>query len=112
MLKKEAAALLNVTPARVSQLIKSGDLRPEPDGSVTAFEVERVRRSLPWQPDGFKSGRKSAAQYEQERQERLWYLVAQKLRALGYQGWTAKDARKAHADISDCVRAVAPGLTK
>lgn len=112
MLKKQAAALLNITPARVSQLIKAGDLRPEPDGSVTPAEVERVRRSLPWQPEGFKSGRKSAAQHEQERQERLWYLVAQKLRALGYQGWTAKDARKALTDINNCIRAVAPGLTK
>ena len=112
MLKKDAARLLGVTPARISQLIKSGDLRPEPDGSVTLAEVERVRRSLPWQPEGFKSGRKSHAQHEQERQDRLWYSVAQKMRALGYSGWTGGDARKAFADLRSCIAAVAPELAK
>jgi len=63
MLKKDAAAVLGVTPARVSQLIRDGHLHPEPDGSVTAAEVDRCRRQEPisWQMPCLKSGRRPAA---------------------------------------------------
>ena len=63
MLKKEAAALLGVSPARVSQLIAKGHLHPEPDGSISPTEVERCRRREPinWQPPYIRSGRRPAS---------------------------------------------------
>ena len=63
MLKKDAASLLGVSPSRVSQLIRHGHLRPEPDGTITAAEVERCRRQEPigWQPPYLRSGRRPAA---------------------------------------------------
>lgn len=63
MLKKEAAALLGVTPARVSQLIAKGHLHPEPDGTISAAEVDRCRRREPinWQPPYMRSGRRPAS---------------------------------------------------
>ena len=63
MLKRDAAALLGVSPARVSQLIRDGHLRPEPDGSVTPAEVDRCRRCEPinWQMACARSGRRPAA---------------------------------------------------
>jgi DNA-binding transcriptional regulator YdaS (Cro superfamily) len=63
MLKKDAAAMLGVSPSRVSQLIRHGHLRPEPDGTITPEEVERCRRQEPigWQPPYLKSGRRPAA---------------------------------------------------
>ena len=96
MLKKQAAEALGISPARVSQLIKAGQLRPEPDGSVTAAEVERCRReaSVSWQTAGVKSGRKSAATHERERKDLLWYNIGVKLRGRGYNSWTNAQIRE------------------
>ena len=87
MLKRQAAELLGVTPARVSQLIRDGYLKPSPDGSITAAAVEHCRRHAPiaWQVSGLKSGRRSAAQAERERLDRLWYAVASKMVCRGKQ---------------------------
>jgi hypothetical protein len=91
MLKRQAAELLGVSPARVSQLIRDGFLTPSPNGSITAAAVEHCRRHAPvaWQIPGAKSGRKSAAQAERERLDQLWYAVATKMAATGYKGWLA-----------------------
>ena len=88
-LKKQAAGLLGISPARVSQLIRDGHLKPSPDGSITAAAVEHCRRHAPvtWQVPGMKSGRKSAAQHERERCNRRWYAVASKLRGQVYSNW-------------------------
>jgi hypothetical protein len=108
MLKRQAAELLGVTPARVSQLIRDGYLKPSPDGSITAAAVEHCRRHAPvaWQVSGLKSGRKSAAQHERERLDRLWYAVASKLRGQGYSQWTHAQVRETWRDFRAAIRAV------
>lgn len=57
MLKREAAELLGVSPARISQLIRDGYLKPTPDGSITTAALEHCRRHAPvaWQVTGAKS---------------------------------------------------------
>ena len=112
MLKSKAAALLGITPARVSQLIRDKHLRPEPDGSISVAEVERCRREAPvaWQSTGHKSGRKSAAQHERERKDLLWYKIGVKLRGRGYSGWTSAQVRQTWQDFRAAIRAVAPDL--
>lgn len=62
MLKKAAAMLLGVSPARVSQLIRDGHLHPEEDGNLTYEEVERCRCQEPiaWQMACARSGRRPA----------------------------------------------------
>jgi hypothetical protein len=89
----------------VSQLIRDGFLTPSPDGSITAAAVEHCRRHAPvaWQIPGAKSGRKSAAQAEQERKDRLWRLVAAKMAGKGYQGWHCRDT---YRDLKACISAV------
>jgi DNA-binding transcriptional regulator YdaS (Cro superfamily) len=108
MLKRQAAELLGVSPARVSQLIRDGYLKPSPDGSITAAAVEHCRRHAPvaWQIPGAKSGRKSAAQAEQERKDRLWRLVAAKMAGMGYQGWQGRHCRDTYRDLKRCIQAV------
>ena len=100
MLKRQAAELLGVSPARVSQLIR--------DGSITAAAVEHCRQHAPvaWQIPGAKSGRKSAAQAEQERKDRLWRLVAAKMAGKGYQGWQGHHCRVTFRDLKACICAV------
>jgi DNA-binding transcriptional regulator YdaS (Cro superfamily) len=110
VLKKEAAALLGVTPARVSQLIRDRYLVPEADGSVSEAAVERCRRSVAWQHPGMKSGRKSAAQHESERRDRLWYSVAVRLRGQGYRDWQCGQVRQTWRDFRAAIIAVAPEL--
>jgi hypothetical protein len=113
MLKVQAAELLGITPARVSQLIKDGYLVPEPDGTVTVEEVDRCRRRAPirWQSPGMRSGRKSKATHERERKDRLWYAVASKLRGMGYSSaWTHAQVRDTFRDFRTCIRAVNPEL--
>jgi hypothetical protein len=112
MLKRQAAEMLGVTPARVSQLIRDGYLVPEPDGSVTVAEVERCKRNAPvsWQSAGMKSGRKSAATHERERRDSLWYAVASKLRGQGYSSWQYNQVRETWRDFRAAIRAVAPEL--
>ena len=108
MLKRQAAELLGVSPARVSQLIRDGYLKPSPDGSITAAAVEHCRRHAPvaWQVPGMKSGRKSAAQAEGERRDRLWRAVASKMAGLGYEGWQGRHCRKTFRDLKACISAV------
>jgi hypothetical protein len=108
MLKRQAAELLGVSPARVSQLIRDGYLRPSPDGSITAAAVEHCRQHAPvaWQVPGLKSGRKSAAQAERERLNRLWHAVAAKMAGKGYQGWQAWHCRDTFRDLKACISVV------
>ena len=110
MLKKQAAELLGVSPARVSQLVRDQQLRPEPDGTITAAEVERCRReaSVSWQTAGMKSGRKSAAQLERERKDLLWYNIGVKLRGRGYNSWTNAQIREAWRDFRTAIKEVDP----
>ena len=112
MLKSKAAALLGVSPARVSQLIRDKHLRPEPDGSITVGEVERCRREAPvsWQSAGMKSGRKSAAQHERERRDSLWYAVSSKLRGRGYSSWSYAQVRQTWQDFRAAIREVDSAL--
>ena len=112
MLKVKAAELLGITPARVSQLIKAGHLRPQADGSITVAEVERCRREAPvsWQSPGMKSGRKSAAQHERERRDSLWYAVAMKLRGKGYSSWSSAQVRECWRDFRAAIRQVDSAL--
>jgi hypothetical protein len=112
MLKSKAAAMLGVTPARISQLIKAGHLRPEPDGSITVAEVERCRREAPvsWQTAGMKSGRKSAAQHERERRDSLWCAVSSKLRGRGYSSWTYAQVRQTWQDFRAAILEVDSAL--
>jgi hypothetical protein len=108
MLKRQAAELLRVSPARVSQLIRDGHLKPSPDGSITAAAVEHCRQHAPvaWQVPSAKSGRKSAAQVERERIDRLWWLVAAKMAGKGYQSWQGHHCRVAFRDLKACISAV------
>jgi hypothetical protein len=108
MLKKQAAALLGISPARVSQLIRDQQLRPEPDGSISTAEVERCRReaSVSWQTAGMKSGRKSAATHERERKDLLWHNVGVKLRGRGYSSWSSAQIREAFQDFRDTIKEV------
>jgi DNA-binding transcriptional regulator YdaS (Cro superfamily) len=108
MLKHQAAELLGVSPARVSQLIRDGHLKPSPDGSITAAAVEQCRRHAPiaWQPAGVRSGRRSAAQAERDRLDQLWYVVATKMAAAGYMGWQARHCRDTFRDLKRCIQAV------
>jgi hypothetical protein len=110
MLKKQAAEALGISPARVSQLIKAGQLRPEPDGSVTVAEVERCRResAIHWQSAGLRSGRRSAAQLERERKDLLWYNIGVKLRGRGYNSWTYAQIREAWQDFRAAILEVDP----
>ena len=112
MLKKQAAELLGITPARVSQLIRDGHLRPEPDGSVSVAEIERCKRQAPvaWQSVGMKSGRKSAAQHERERKDLLWHNISSKLRGRGYSQWSSAQVRETWRDFRTAIRQVAPEL--
>jgi hypothetical protein len=112
MLKKQAAQMLGITPARISQLIRDKHLRPEPDGSITVGEVERCRRHAPvaWQSAAMRSGRKSAAQHERERKDSLWYAVASKLRGQGYRDWQYSQVRQTFRDFRTAIRQVAPEL--
>lgn len=103
MLKKQAAELLGVTPARVSQLIRDGGLTVEPDGTITPEAVERCRRARPWQHPEMKSGRRSAAERERERRDHLWYAVALKMGAKGYEGWQAWHCRETWRDLKACI---------
>lgn len=108
MLKKQAAELLGVTPARVSQLIRDGFLKPSPDGSVTAAAVEHCRHHAPvaWQVPGAKSGRRSTEQAERERLDHLWCAVAAKMAGLGYREWQAWHCRDVFRDLKRCINAV------
>jgi hypothetical protein len=108
MLKRQAAELLGISPARVSQLIRDGYLNPSPDGSITAAAVEHCRQHAPvaWQVPGAKSGRKSAAQAEREREDRLWRAVAAKMVGKGYQGWQGRHCRDTFRDLKRCIQAV------
>ena len=108
MLKKQAAEILGITPARVSQLIKAGHLHPQADGSIIVAEIERCRREAPvsWQSAGMKSGRKSAAQHERERKDLLWYNIGVKLRGRGYPSWTSAQIRQAWQDFRTAIREV------
>jgi hypothetical protein len=108
MLKRQAAELLGVSPARVSQLIRDGYLKPSPDGSITAAAVEHCRRHAPvaWQVPGAKSGRRSAAQAERQRLNLLWHVVAAKMAGLGYKGWQSSDCRDTFRDLKRCIIAV------
>jgi hypothetical protein len=108
MLKRQAAEMLGISPARVSQLIRDGYLKPSPDGSITAAAVEHCRRHAPvtWQVPGMKSGRKSAAQHERERLDRLWYAVASKMAGKGYKGWQSWHCRATFRDLKACISAV------
>jgi hypothetical protein len=112
MLKSKAAAMLGVTPARISQLIKAGHLRPEPDGSITVGEVERCRKEAPvsWQTASMKSGRKSAAQHERERRDSLWYAVSSKLRGRGYSSWSYAQVRQTWQDVRAAIQEVDSAL--
>jgi hypothetical protein len=112
MLKSKAAAMLAVTPARISQLIKAGHLRPEPDGSITVGEVERCRKEAPvsWQTASMKSGRKSAAQHERERRDSLWYAVSSKLRGRGYSSWSYAQVRQTWQDFRAAIQEVDSAL--
>jgi len=86
LFKKDAAALLGVTPARVSQLIRDGYLMPGPDGLISPDEVERCRRDAPiaWQLPGCKSGRPSHAEL---RERQAWRAWAQVEGQLARDGW-------------------------
>jgi DNA-binding transcriptional regulator YdaS (Cro superfamily) len=108
MLKRQAAELLGVSPARVSQLIRDGYLSPSTDGSITAAAVEHCRQHAPvaWQVPGLKSGRKSAAQAERERLNRLWHAVAAKMAGKGYKDWQAWHCRDTFRDLKACIGAV------
>ena len=108
MLKRQAAESLGVSPARVSQLIRDGYLKPSPDGSITAAAVEHCRQHAPvaWQPAGIRSGRRSAAQVERERLDQLLYAVATKMAAAGYKGWQAWHCRDTFRDLKRCIQAV------
>ena len=108
MLKKEAAELLGVTPARVSQLIRDGYLKPSPDGSVSAAAVEHCRQHAPvaWQVPGAKSGRRTSAQAERERLDQLWHAVAAKMAAAGYRDWQAWHCRDTFRALKRCINAV------
>ena len=108
MLKKEAAELLGVTPARVSQLIRDGFLKTSHDGSVSAAAVEHCRRHAPvaWQVPGAKSGRRSAEQAQRERMDQLWCAVAAKMAAAGYRDWQAWDCRHAFRALKRSINAV------
>ena len=108
MLKRQAAESLGVSPARVSQLIRDGYLKPSPDGSITAAAVEHCRQHAPvaWQPAGIRSGRRSAAQAERERLDRLWYAVASKMVARGYKDWQGMHCRDTYRDLKACISAV------
>jgi DNA-binding transcriptional regulator YdaS (Cro superfamily) len=108
MLKRQAAELLGVSPARVSQLIRDGYLIPEPDGSITAAAVEHCRQHAPvaWQVPGAKSGRKSASQAERERIDQLWHAVALKMASLGYKGLQARHCCATFRDLKACISAV------
>jgi hypothetical protein len=110
MLKSKAAKLLGVSPARISQLIKAGHLRPEQDGSITVAEVERCRRDAPvsWQSTGMKSGRKSAATHERERKDLLWHNIGVKLRGRGYNSWTYAQIREVWQDFRAAILEVDP----
>ena len=113
MLKRQAADLLGVSPARVSQLIRDGYLKPSPDGSISAAAVEHCRRHAPvsWQHPGAKSGRKSGTQAERERKDRLWRVVAAKMAGLGYMGWQGRHCRDTFRDLKACISAVDQRLT-
>lgn len=108
MLKKQAAELLGVTPARVSQLIRDGYLKPSPDGSVSAAAVEHCRQHAPvaWQVPGAKSGRRSAEQAEQDRIDLLWCAVAAKMAAAGYRDWQAWHCRDTFRALKKSINAV------
>jgi len=108
VLNKEAVELLGVSPARVSQLICDGYLTPEPDGSVTASAGEHCRRHPPsaWQSAGVRSGRRSAAQAERDRLDQLWYIVASKMAAAGFEGWQAWHCHDTWRDLKRCIQAV------
>lgn len=108
MLKRQAAELLGVSAARVSQLIANGHLKRSPDGSITAAAVEHCRQHAPvaWQVPSAKSGRKSAAQAERERRDRLWHAVASKMAGLGYKGWQSWHCRDTYRDLKACISAV------
>jgi len=77
LLKREVAELLGVTPARVSQLVRDGHLRPEADGRILESEVDRCRRCEPirWQMPCLKSGRRSAAKEQALADARRWVAV-------------------------------------
>ena len=89
LLKKDAATLLGVTPARISQLIRDGYLRPDPDGLITPEEVARCKREAPvaWQLPGYKSGRPSDAEL---RERSTWRGWAQVEGQLARDGWTLR----------------------
>lgn len=108
MLKRQAAESLGISPARVSQLIRDGHLKPSSDGSITAAAVEHCRQHAPvaWQPAGIRSGRRSAAQAERERLDQLWYCVATKMAAAGYKGWQAWHCRATFRDLKRSIEAV------
>jgi hypothetical protein len=53
-----------------------------------------------------KSGRKSAAQHERERLDRLWYAVASKMAGKGYKGWQGRHCRGTFRDLKACISAV------
>lgn len=63
--------------------------------TITRAPVEHCRRHAPvaWQIPGAKSGRKSTAQAERERKDRLWKAVAAKMAGKGYQGWVSWHCR-------------------
>ena len=89
LLKKEAATVLGVTPARISQLVRDGHLRPGPDGLITPEEVARCRREAPvaWQLPRYKSGRPSDAELKERSAWRAWAQVEGQL---ARDGWSLR----------------------
>ena len=108
MLKRQAAQMLGVSPARVSQLVRDGHLQAEPDGSITKAAVDYCRRHAPvaWQHPEARSGRRSAVQAERERLDQLWYAVAMKMRARGYSDWQSWHCRDTFRALKACIRAI------
>ena len=89
LLKKDAATALGITAARVSQLIRDGHLRPDPDGLITPEEVQRCKREAPvaWQLPGYKSGRPSDAELKERSAWRAWAQVEGQL---ARDGWSLR----------------------
>ena len=76
--------------------------------TITRAPVANYRRNAPvsWQVHDLKSGRKSAAQAERERLNRLWHAVAAKMAVKGYKVWEAWHCCDTFRDLKGCIGAV------
>jgi hypothetical protein len=106
LLQREVAELLNVSRARIAQLVAEGHLRRNAGGKIDHDEVERCKREAPvaWTHPTLRGGRPSKKLLAERRAAAQWQRVAGEMRREGWGDMRNDQWRRLFKDLSGAMR--------